>query len=54
MLGPLGNSASLEQGAVVVVGHSKRVELAEGYGSLVRTRDRRYGDSMVDFFVKEG
>ncbi len=54
VLGPLGNSASLEQGAMVVVGHSKRVQLAEGYGSLVRTGDRRYGDSMVDFFVKEG
>lgn len=59
VLGPLGETepakqAALEQGAMVVVGHSKRVQLADSYGALVRTGDRRYGDSMVDFFVKEG
>ena len=59
VLGPLGENetakqAALEHGAMVVVGHSKRVQLADSYGALVRTGDRRYGDSMVDFFVKEG
>ena len=59
VLTPLGEAPSLtegplETGAIVVVGHSKRVQLADTYGSLSRTDGRRYGDSMVDFFVKEG
>ncbi len=54
VLGPLGEAPGLEAGGMVVVGHSKRVELADSYGSLSRTSGRRYGDSMVDFFVKEG
>ena len=58
VLGPLGEGSSdvspLEAGGMVVVGHSKRVELADSYGALTRTGGRRYGDSMVDFYVKEG
>lgn len=56
VLGPLGENpgaSPLAAGAMVVVGHSKRVQLADSYGTLSRTNDRRYGDSMVDFFVKE-
>ena len=52
--GPSLGEGPLETGAIVVVGHSKRVQLADTYGSLSRTDARRYGDSMVDFFVKEG
>ena len=58
VLAPLGNTSSdgslLELGGTVVVGHSKRVRLADTYGALSHTGGRRYGDSMVDFFVKEG
>ena len=57
VLSPLGDaspeSTLLEAGAMVVVGHSKRVQLAHNYGTLSHTNGRRYGDSMVDFFVKE-
>ena len=54
VLGPLGEAPWLEDGARVAVGHSKRVQLADKYGALVHAGDRRYGDSMVDFFVREG
>ena len=57
VLNPLGElsleASPLELGAMVVVGHSKRVQLADRYGTLSRTDARRYGDSMVDFFIKE-
>ena len=57
VLVPLGDTSPeaspLEGGALVVVGHSKRVQLADNYGALSRTNGRRYGDSMVDFFIKE-
>ena len=54
VLEPLGASEHLDDRARVVVGHSKKVQLKECYGSLVRTANHRYGDSVVDFFIKEG
>lgn len=54
VLDPLGASEHLDHRARVVVGHSKKVQLEERYGSLIRTANRRYGDSMVDFYIKEG
>ena len=63
VLSPLGDAppesslleagGPLSVGGIVVVGHSKRVQLADNYGTLSHTNGRRYGDSMVDFFVKE-
>ena len=49
-LTPLGASGLLAPGARIVVGHSKRMILAQGYGNLVQRATRRYGDSVVDFF----
>ena len=50
----LAASTLLAEGAIVVVGHSKRVPLKGGYRSLVPAGTYRYGDSTVDFFEKGG
>jgi 16S rRNA (guanine966-N2)-methyltransferase len=49
----LATSGLVELGTQVVVGHSKRVQLNDGYEGLVRNTNRRYGDSVVDFFQRE-
>ena len=49
----LAGSELLDQRARVVVGHSKRVVLEDGYGELVRSVSRRYGDSVVDFYQRQ-
>lgn len=53
VLEPLGASDLLSPGARVVVGHSKRVTMADHYGPLAQEATRRYGDSVVDFFRME-
>ncbi len=40
----------IENEGMLVVGHSKRLTLKEGYGRLSLERSRRHGDSVVDFF----
>ena len=40
----------IENEGMLVVGHSKRLTLKEGYGRLSLVRSRRHGDSVVDFF----
>jgi len=50
----LDQSRMMEAEGMVVVGHSKRLELGERYGSLFLVRSRRHGDSVVDFFSVEG
>ncbi len=52
VLDALAGSNLLEEGADVVVGHSKRLTLKEGYQSLTLVGRYRYGDSSVDFFEK--
>ena len=49
----LAASVLLERGSVVVVGHSKRQDIKPNYGDLIGMRSRRYGDSQVDFYVKD-
>ena len=49
----LATSGLVEEGARVVVGHSRRVQLNDVYGELVKNINRRYGDSVVDFFQRE-
>lgn len=51
VLGDMAETLTLEDGATVVVGHSKRLELKDGYGRFTRSRSYRYGDSAVDFFA---
>ena len=52
ILDALGESSLLEQGATVVVGHSKRLPLKDHYSSLALVGSYRYGDSAVDFFER--
>ena len=54
VLDGLAASDLLEEGATVVVGHSKRLTLKDGYGNLVPAGRYRYGDSTVDLFEKGG
>jgi 16S rRNA (guanine966-N2)-methyltransferase len=42
--------AALGDGAVVVVEHDRRHPLADTLGAVVRTDQRRYGDTLVSFF----
>ena len=42
--------ASLAPGAVIVIEHDRRGAPPEVLGSLLRTDQRRYGDTMVSFF----
>jgi 16S rRNA (guanine966-N2)-methyltransferase len=37
---------------IVVVGHSKRQELLSHYGPLELESHRRYGDNVVDFYIR--
>ena len=54
VLDALGDSDLLEDDAVLVVGHSKRLTLMDRYANMERTSSHRYGDSMVDFYLKGG
>ncbi len=47
----LDEGGVLEQEAIVVAEHSSRLELAPAYGSLVRARSRRYGDTSVSVYI---
>jgi hypothetical protein len=37
---------------IVVVGHSKRQELLSHYAPLELESHRRYGDNVVDFYIR--
>jgi 16S rRNA G966 N2-methylase RsmD len=50
LLETLAGSNLLEEGADVVVGHSKRLALKETYSGLSLVGSYQYGDSSVDFF----
>ena len=54
VLDTLAGAKLLEEDATVVVGHSKRLVLAERYQGLVQVGHYRYGDSVVDFFRMGG
>ncbi|HWU89965.1 MAG TPA: RsmD family RNA methyltransferase, partial [Kofleriaceae bacterium] len=41
---------SLAPGAVIVIEHDRRGAPPDALGSLLRTDQRRYGDTMVSFF----
>ena len=40
----------LRPGATIVAEHTKRVELSDEYGSLHRTRQKEYGDTVLSFY----
>ena len=49
-LAALGSGRLLNDGGIVVIEHSKRVELPEIHGSLVRYRVLTQGDSTLSFY----
>lgn len=55
-LGLLGRESGsmLAPGAIVVVEHGKKVDLAERYGALERTRILRQGDASLSFYAVAG
>ena len=54
VLGRIGAAPGLVAGGgKVVAGHSKHLTLLPGYGFLSRVSHRRYGDNVVDFYVRE-
>ena len=49
----LGQKAGLvAEGGIVVVGHSRFLELRPQFCTLSRTSSRRYGDNVVDFYQR--
>ncbi len=46
----LSEGSLLNDGALVVVEHRHKRQLAEGYGRLVRLKSRRYGDTSISIF----
>ena len=47
----LGDGQMLNRGALVVVEYHYKSSLAEGYGALVRTTQRRHGDSSISIYA---
>jgi 16S rRNA (guanine966-N2)-methyltransferase len=45
-----GALANLAEDAVIVIEHDRRNAPPERIGSLLRTDERRYGDTMVSFY----
>jgi hypothetical protein len=43
----------LDMQAVMVLEHHRKLELAETYGHLVRSRSRRHGDTVISLYVVE-
>ena len=50
LLGRMGTCNSLADGAVVVAEHYYKRKLAPEYGGLIRTTERRYGDTTISIF----
>lgn len=50
----LAASSLLAERAAVVVEHSRRHELPDRFGRLVRVRQRRYGDTIISVYVQPG
>ena len=48
----LAKGPLVAEGGLVVVEHSKRVEMEESYGELRRCRSRRYGDTVITMYAK--
>ena len=53
LMGRLERGQLLSQQAVLVLEHHRRLELAQRYGKLARTRSRRHGDTMISLYVAE-
>ena len=55
VMSKLGEETGLmAQSGIVVVGHSRFLDLKGEYGALQQFSHRRYGDNIVDFYQKAG
>ena len=54
VLETLAGSAIVETGTMLVVEHSRRRQLAAGYGELHRAVQRRHGDTCVSIYTAGG
>ena len=54
MLLALSRSPLVVDGAWVCVEHPKRIDLPPVFGALIQNRRRRYGDTCVSYFMREG
>ena len=52
ILHSVASSNIVEDSGVVVVGHSKRLNLSKQYGNLHHFKTRQYGDSKLSFFER--
>ena len=48
-----GNPNLIQSDGIVVVGHSRFLQMRPEYGCLSRVRSRRYGDNVVEFYRRE-
>jgi len=53
LLGRIGSSSMTRASTTVVVEHSRRRALAQRYGDLRMTKERRYGDTVVSIYQRE-
>jgi len=54
VLGAMASTPNLiDEGGMVVAGHSRHLELKAEYFPLHRVSQRRYGDNAVDFYLNE-
>lgn len=52
VLSQLADGVLLREGGVVVAEHSPREEVSHSYGDLRRTEQRRYGETVLSFFMR--
>jgi 16S rRNA (guanine966-N2)-methyltransferase len=50
LLGSAAHARLLAEDAIVVAEHASRTPLAERYGQLTRTRERKQGDATISFY----
>jgi len=48
----LAESGLIAKGGLLAVEHSKRIGLSESYGEMKHWRSRRYGDTVLDIYMK--
>jgi 16S rRNA (guanine966-N2)-methyltransferase len=48
----LARSSLIAQDGLLVVEHSKRIVFSESYGEMKHWRSRRYGDTVLDIYMK--
>jgi 16S rRNA (guanine966-N2)-methyltransferase len=50
----IGGSGLVAEGGIVIAEHNKQSRLDDNYGKLTRTRDSKYGDTILTFYSVGG